>query len=142
MDAVRSVMVSLPVRNLRVSAAFFAELGFTFSPGDSGPGTACMVIDENVSVLLVAAERYRDQVNGDAGCTGSSGEILLRLSAGSEREVDEMVMRAIVAGARPWPLAEDRPAYSGSFLDPDGHLWQVTCTCGQARQVSAAAAAA
>lgn len=35
----RSITMSLPVRNLRVSEAFFAELGFTFSPGRSGPDT-------------------------------------------------------------------------------------------------------
>jgi hypothetical protein len=37
MSAVRSVTVTLPVRNLRVSTAFFAELGFTSSQGISAP---------------------------------------------------------------------------------------------------------
>lgn len=123
----RSITVTLPVGNPRVSAAFFAELGFTVGLGASGPDTARLVIDENISVLLMAAERYRDRVSGDASCAGSGGEVLLCLSAGSEREVDEIVMKAIVAGGRPWPVADDRPACSGSFLDPDGHLWQVTC---------------
>lgn len=141
MTAMRSIMVSLPVRNLKVSAAFFAELGFMFSPELSGPGTVCLRIDQNISVLLTAAERYRDRVNGDADCTGSGGEALLCLSAGSEREVDEIVMKAVIAGGRPWPLADERPVYSGSFLDPDGHLWQVTCPREQARQEPAVTAA-
>jgi predicted lactoylglutathione lyase len=135
MTAMRSITVSLPVRNLKVSAAFFAELGFTVSPERSGPGTVCLVIDQNISVLLMPAEHYRDRVNGDASCTGSGGEALLCLSADSEREVDETVMKAVIAGGRPWPLAADqRPVYSGSFLDPDGHLWQVTCSRERARQ--------
>ncbi len=138
----RSVMVNLPVRNLRVSAAFFAELGFMPSPGACGPDTACLVIDQNITVMLTAAERYRDRVNCDASCTGSAGEVLLCLSADSEQEVDELLMKAIVAGARPWPLVDGRPVYSGSFLDPDGHLWQVACPRQQARQATAAATVA
>lgn len=137
----RSITVSLPVRNVKVSAAFFAGLGFTFSPELSGPDTAWMMIDQNISVLLTAAERYRDQVNGDARCTGSGGEALLCLSADSEREVDEIVMKAVIAGGRPWPIADERPVYSGSFLDPDGHLWQVTCPREQAREEPAVIAA-
>ena len=137
----RSITVSLPVRNLKVSAAFFAELGFTVSPELSGPGTACLVIDQNISVLLMSAEHYRDRVNGDASCTGSGGEALLCLSADSEREVDEIVMKAVIAGGRPWPLADQRPVYSGSFLDPDGHLWQATCPRERARQEPSVTAA-
>lgn len=130
----RSITVSLPVRNLRVSTAFFAELGFTFSPELSGPDTACLTIDQNISVLLMTAERYRERVYDDASCAGSGGEVLLRLSASSEREVDEIVMKAVIAGGRPWPVAAERPACSRSFLDPDGHLWQVTCPREQASQ--------
>ena len=137
----RSITVSLPVRNLRVSAAFFAELGFTVSPELSGPGTVCLRIDQNISVLLTPAEHYRDRVNGDASCTGSWGEALLCLSADSEREVDEIVVKAVIAGGRPWPLAEERLVYSGSFLDPDGHLWQVTCPRARACPETAATAA-
>lgn len=135
----RSITVSLPVRNLRVSAAFFAELGFTFSLERSGPDIVCMVIDQNISVVLMAAERYQARVNDDASCTGSGGETLLCLSASSEREVDETLMKAVTAGGRPWPVADERAAYSGSFLDPDGHLWQVTCPREQARREPAAA---
>ncbi len=130
----RWITVTLPVGNLKVSTAFFAELGFTFSPELSGPDTACMVIDQNIGVLLVAADRYRARINGDADGTGSGGEVLICLSAASELEVDEIVTKAIVAGGKPWPLADEGPFYSGSFQDPDGHLWQVACPREPSRQ--------
>lgn len=137
----RSITVSLPVRNLRVSEGFFTELGFTFTPELSGPDTACMRIDTNISIVLTDAERYRDRVNDDADCRGSRGEALLCLSADSPRDVDEIVMKAVIAGGRPWPVVDDRPGHSGSFLDPDGHLWQVTCPPERARHETAATAA-
>ncbi len=127
MTTVNSVTVSLPVRNVKVSKAFFAELGFRFSPEPVTADSACLVVGGGVRVLLIAADRFRDRINGDAGDGRSAGEILISVPARSEQEVDEIVMRAIVAGGKPWPLMDDRPGYSLSFQDPDGHLWQLTC---------------
>ena len=122
-----SIMLSVPVRNLAVSRAFFTELGFMFSPELPGPGSACMVIGADVRVRLLAEDRFRDEINGDADCCRSAGEVMVCLPASSEHDVDEMVMRAIVAGGKPWPVVDERPVYSAAFLDPDGHLWQVAC---------------
>lgn len=135
-----SITVTLPVRNLRVSAAFYAGLGFALSPEASAPDTVRMMIDRNISVLLMRAARYRDLVSDDADCAGSGAEALLCLSASSEREVDAIMVKAIIAGATPWPIADDQPACSGSFLDPDGHLWQVACPREHSRAEPAAAA--
>ena len=118
--------MSLPVRNLNVTRAFFAELGFRFSPGSSGADSACLVVGRGVRVLLLAAERFRDQISGETG-SGPAAGLLISVPVGSEQEVDEIVMRAIVAGAKPWPVVDERPVYSGSFQDPDGHLWQIAC---------------
>lgn len=123
----RSIMMSLPVRNPEVSRAFFAELGFAFCQETSAHDATCVVIDDKVRVLLISQDQYRYHINDDMTESGSAGQILIRLSATSPREVDELVMRAIVAGGRPWPLAEEGPDYSGSFQDPDGYLWQVVC---------------
>ena len=137
----RSITMSLPVRNPGVSRWFFTELGFSFCPEMSGPDSACVVIDDNVRVLLVAEDRFRDQVNCDMDEAGSCGRVLISLSASSRREVDEVVMRAIVAGAKPWPLVDDGHGYSGSFQDPDGHLWRISCPPSPAELADAVPAA-
>lgn len=129
-----SITISMPVRNLRVSMAFFSQLGLAFGPEPSGPDSACLMIDENVQVLLVEHGRYRDHVNGEISQEGCVGEVLISLPATTERQVDEIVMRAIMAGAQPWPVVDERPVYSGSFRDPDGHLWQVACPRQPTRQ--------
>jgi predicted lactoylglutathione lyase len=122
----RTICVSLPVRNLAVSKAFFAELGFTFSRECSGEGTACIIVDRNIYVMLVAEDRFRDAVDGEIrGATAGAGLVTGR-SAGSAREVDETVAKAIAMGGKPWPIMEERPVCSGSFQDLDGHVWQLT----------------
>jgi len=123
----RTIRVSLPVRSLQVSKAFFAELGFTFSPEPSGGQTACMLIDRNIVVTLVAEDRFRDRAGGDVDTAGAAARFVISLSAGSEQEVDQTVVKAITAGGKPWPIIEDSHVYSGSFQDLDGHVWQLTC---------------
>ena len=122
----RTICVSLPVRNLQVSRAFYAELGFTFSPELSGDETACMIVDPNIRVMLVAEERFRDSAAGEIRQATASAGFVTCLSAGSRQEVDQTVVKALAAGGKPWPIVEERPVYSGSFQDLDGHVWQLT----------------
>lgn len=129
----QSITVTLPVRNLRISLAFFAELGFTAQPELSGPDSACLVIGENVRILLLAEEIFQDRVNGDLSHAGCTGKVMISVPADSDRQVDEIVTRAIVAGGRPWPVADDRHDYSGSFQDPDGNIWQLASARQPAR---------
>jgi uncharacterized protein len=125
--AMRTIHFSLPVRDLQTSRAFFADLGFTFSPERSGCETACMTVAGNVFVTLAAAEWFRGRIDADVSPEAGRGGFVISLSAGSEQEVDDIVAKAISAGAKPAPIMEDRPVYSGSFQDLDGHIWQLTC---------------
>jgi uncharacterized protein len=123
----RTINISLSVRNLPRSTAFFADLGFTFSPERPGRETASMVVAESTCVTLMSEEWFRGRIDGDISHDTGGGGFVINLSAGSEQEVDDIVAKAIYAGAKPWPILEDRPVYSGSFQDLDGHIWQLTC---------------
>ncbi|HYZ57197.1 MAG TPA: hypothetical protein VE733_27350 [Streptosporangiaceae bacterium] len=121
----RTIFVSLPVRNMAVSKAFFSELGFTFRPELCGNEIACMIVDRNIHVMLVAEDRFRDSVDSEMRHATASTGFVTSLSAGSEQEVDQTVTKAIAAGGKPWPIVEECPVYSGSFQDLDGHVWQL-----------------
>jgi hypothetical protein len=123
----RTICLTLPVRNLQVSKAFFAELGFTFSPAPAGADTVCMTIDQNIFVMLVAEDWFRARAGGEILPAGTGARVVTGVSVGSQQEVDQTVAKAIAAGGQPWPIIEDRPVYSGSFADLDGHVWQLTC---------------
>jgi predicted lactoylglutathione lyase len=132
------ITMSLPVRNLAVSRAFFAELGFRFAPGPPDADSACLVLDEDVRILLVAEDRFRDRMNKDASHGESAGDVLISVPAQSEQAADEIVMRAIIAGGKPWPVVAERSVHGGRFQDPDGYLWQVTLPAGARRAEPAA----
>ena len=84
-----------------------------------------MLVDQNIYMMLVAEDRFRAAVDGETRPTTTAPGFVTGLSAGSAREVDETVAKAIAAGGKPWPIMKDRPVCSGSFQDPDGHVWQL-----------------
>jgi predicted lactoylglutathione lyase len=122
----RMIFVNLPVKDLTSSKAFFAQLGFEFNREFSDDSCACMVVDQNIYVMLLVEERFRDFINGEISDAASATEVINCLSADSRQQVDELVARAISAGGKPWrPAIEEGPMYGGSFQDLDGHVWEL-----------------
>jgi uncharacterized protein len=122
----RMIFVNLPVKSVRESRAFFGRLGFDFNPEFSDDDVLCMVVDDNIFVMLLEEGRFRDFVNGDVADAHTTTEVLTCLSAGSRAEIDETVRAAIEAGGKPWkePMARG-PMYGHSFQDLDGHVWEL-----------------
>jgi predicted lactoylglutathione lyase len=122
----RMIFVNLPVKDLGASQAFFTELGFAFNADFSDGQAACMVVDQNIFVMLLVAQRFADFVTGEISDASTATEVITGLSADSREQVDELVARAIAAGGKPWkPSVEDGPMYGGSFQDLDGHVWEL-----------------
>ena len=122
----RMIFVNLPVKSVRESRTFFGRLGFDFNPEFSDDDVLCMVVDDNIFVMLLEEGRFRDFVNGDVADAHTTTEVLTCLSAGSRAEIDATVRAAIEAGGRPWkePM-EQGPMYGHSFQDLDGHVWEL-----------------
>jgi predicted lactoylglutathione lyase len=122
----RMIFVNLPVKDLEASRGFFTALDFEFNPDFSDDSAACMVVDENIYVMLLVEERFRDFINDEIADATSTTESITCLSADSKEQVDELVQKAIDAGGKAWkPTMEEGPMYGGSFQDLDGHVWEL-----------------
>ena len=122
----RMIFLNLPVQNVKASRAFFGALGFTFNEQFSNENTTAMVVEENIIVMLLEHARFRDFITGEIADPAKGKEVLICLSAGSRAEVDETKAKALAAGGRPWMPAQDHGfMYGDSFLDLDGHVWEV-----------------
>jgi uncharacterized protein len=122
----RMIFVNLPVKNLPASQTFFTEIGFEFNPAFSDDTAACMIVDQNIFVMLLVEDRFKDFINGDISDATRTTEVLTCLSADSREHVDETIAKALAAGGKPWqPTLEEGPMYGGSFQDPDGHVWEL-----------------
>ena len=122
----RMIFVNLPIKDVKASRAFFGALGFTFNEQFCSENTACMVVEENIFVMLLEHARFRDFIKGEISDTAKGVEVLTCLSAGSRAEVEDTVGKALAAGGQPWMPPQDHGfMYGSSFRDLDGHVWEV-----------------
>lgn len=119
----RKVFVNLPVEDLDRSVRFFTGLGFTFNPQFTDDRAAAMVVNEDAFVMLLV-EDFFTTFTGQP--VPSAKEVVIALSADSPAEVDDLVARALAGGGtRAQDRITDGPMYGWSFLDPDGHHWEL-----------------
>ena len=123
----RQVFINLPIKNMEKSQAFFKSLGFSFNPQFTNAQGACMVLSEDHSYVMLLVESFFQGFTKKAIADASkSTEVLIALSCASRAEVDEMVSKALAAGATaPNPQQDHGFMYSHGFTDLDDHVWEV-----------------
>ncbi|GAA0628416.1 VOC family protein [Kutzneria viridogrisea] len=120
----RMIFVNLPVRDLAASKEFFTGLGFGFNEDYCDDSAACMVVEDNVFVMLLTEQRFSEFAPGEIADPDST-EVLLCLSCASRQEVDDLAERAAASGGRVTRTLEQGPMYGRSFTDLDGHCWEL-----------------
>jgi len=122
----RMIFVNLPVKDLEASKRFFTSLGFPLNNQFADETCASVVIEENITVMLLTHEKFGQFVTGEIGDPAKATSSLFCLSASSREEVDGFLSKALAAGAKPWKPAMDYGSMYGiSFQDPEGHVWEV-----------------
>lgn len=121
----RMIFVNLPVADLAKARAFYEAIGFTNNPQFSDDTSACMVLTEVISVMLLTHAKWRTFTTRPIPPTGSS-EVMLAISCDSRAAVDAMNDAAAAHGG----TADINPKqdlgfmYNRNLADPDGHVWE------------------
>lgn len=119
----RVSLITLGVADLSQARAFYGSLGWRTraEPGDD-------VVFFQAGCLIVALWD-RDKLAEDSGVLdgGGWGGVTLAYNVDSPDSVDEVLAEAAAAGARIARKGAETfwGGYSGVFLDPDGHPWEV-----------------
>jgi hypothetical protein len=119
----RVSLITLGVSDLARSRVFYEGLGWTTraAPGDD-------VVFFQAGCLVVALWS-REQLAEDSGVSdgGGWGGVTLAYNVRSPAEVDATLLEAEAAGATipRRGAATFWGGYSGVFVDPDGHPWEV-----------------
>lgn len=120
------IFVNLPVKDVEKSREFFAKLGYPHNPQFTDANAASIVISEDIYAMLLAEPFFKTFTKKDIADTGKSTEAILALSAESKQQVDEIMRKALEAGAtEPRDPQNESFMYGRSFEDLDGHLWEV-----------------
>lgn len=121
-----TIYMNLPVRDLEASKMFFASLGYGFDTRFTDEGAACMVVSDTINAMLLTHEKFREFTPNAVADTSRVTEVLMAITMDSKDEVDALMGRALAAGATETrPPLDNGFAYSRSYADPDGHIWEV-----------------
>ena len=119
------IFVNLPVKDLNRSVEFFTKLGYKFNPQFTDKNATCMIVGENIFVMLLVEEFFKTFTPKPIVDAKSGTEVLVALSAESRDHVNRIVETALAAGAREFRDPADHGfMYQRSFEDLDGHIWE------------------
>jgi hypothetical protein len=120
----RVSLVTLGVADIERSRRFYED-GLGWKRGNKEESVVFFQLPGSILALWSRASLAEDAGLPEAG--SGFGGIALAYNARSREDVDAVLSEAEAAGARiPKRAAETSwGGYSGYFLDPDGHVWEV-----------------
>ena len=122
----RKMFVNLPVKDLKKSIGFFTKLGFTFNPQFTDETATCMIVSEDIFVVLLTHDKFKSFTPKAICDATKSTEVLVCLSCESRENVDDMVRQAVDAGGTTYNQPQDHGfMYGHGFQDLDGHIWEL-----------------
>ena len=122
----RKIFVNLPIKSMERSQAFFKSLGFSFNPQFTNDKGACMVVADDIFVMLLVEPFFQTFTRKPIADATKTTEAILCLSCDSRAEVDDFVKKALAAGGTaPNPPQDHGFMYGHGFTDLDGHIWEL-----------------
>jgi len=119
----RVSLITLGVTDLSRARGFYEELGWTTGadPDDD------VVFFQTGEAVLAIWDRARLAADSAVENAPGWGGVTLALNLASPAEVDAVIEEARAAGAEVGrePAETFWGGYSGIFLDPDGHPWEI-----------------
>jgi predicted lactoylglutathione lyase len=122
----RKIFVNLPIKDMARTRAFFDALGFSFNPQFTNEQGACMVVADDIFVMLLVEPFFQTFIKKPISDAKQATEVLVCLSCDSREEVDSLVKKALAAGGTAPNAPQDHGfMYAHGFEDLDGHIWEL-----------------
>jgi predicted lactoylglutathione lyase len=120
------IFVNLPAKDLNKTIEFFTKLGFKFNPQFTDENATCMIVGEDIFVMLLVEKFFKTFTKKEICDTSKNTEVIVALSVEGREKVDQMINRAIEAGGRESREPQDHGwMYGRSFEDINGHIWEL-----------------
>jgi uncharacterized protein len=122
----RISLVTLGVRDLAASTAFYQALGWPLSPA-SVPGEVSFFNTAGGLLGLFGHDALAEDAGMEPTPPPAFRGMSVAINLESRADVDRAFEQVAAAGGRivKAPERTDWGGYSGYFADPDGHLWEV-----------------
>ena len=127
----RMMFVNLLVADLGRSEAFFRGLGFEFNEQFTDENATCMILGDNLFVMLLVEKFFSSFTSKTITNTTKSNEVLTCVACSSREQVDTLVAKARAGGAKVPRQAQDHGfMYAHGYEDLDGHTWELVHMTG------------
>jgi predicted lactoylglutathione lyase len=122
----KKIFVNLPVRGPKKSMDFFRKLGFIFNPQFIDQTPACMIVREDIYVMLLTENKFKIFTPKPIADAIKNAEVLMYFSVASRDEVNEMVRKPVSAVGTTYKEPQDYGfMYGHGFQDLDWHIWEL-----------------
>jgi predicted lactoylglutathione lyase len=119
------IFLNLPVKDVAAAQRFYTGLGYSINPQFTGENSACMVISEHITAMLLAEPHFKEFTTNEIAAANTT-EVIIALSAESRAAVDEVADKALATGGSEPKAPQDHGfMYVRTFTDPDGHHWEL-----------------
>jgi predicted lactoylglutathione lyase len=126
------IFINLPVKDLKRSVDFFTKLGYEFNPTFTNESGTCLILGENLFVMLLVEKFFATFTHKTIADTSKSTEVLTCVSCDSREQVDKIVAAARAAGAQVPREPQDHGfMYGHGYEDLDGHTWELVYMSGE-----------
>ena len=120
------IFVNLPAKDLNKTIDFFTKLGFTFNPQFTDENATCMIVGEDIFVMLLVEKFFKTFTRKEICNTTKDTEVIVALSTESREKVDQIINKVIEAGGKESREPQDYGwMYGRGSQDIDGHLWEI-----------------
>lgn len=123
----RPLFTHLQVEDVERSLEFFKQLGIPVDPLFSDDRIACLKPNEECFVFLLPEEGFRPFTTKEPCDPRTHTEVFTSLVVETREELDELMEKALAAGALPSTEAIEvgELKYARTFQDLDGHVWEL-----------------
>jgi uncharacterized protein len=123
---VTKIFINLPVKDLNNTIDFFTKLGFKFNPQFTDENATCMIVGEDIFVMLLVEKFFKTFTKKEICDTSKDTEVIVALSVESREKVDQMINKALESGGKESSEPQDHGwMYGRSFEDINKHLWEI-----------------
>jgi predicted lactoylglutathione lyase len=126
----KSVFINLPVKDVAAARSFYEKAGFSINSEMSNDQNFVVVIDDNIMLMMVAHDFFKQNVKRDIADTATYAEVGIAIQVADEAEVNKIVEAAIAAGAVSQGEVSEEFMISRGFTDLDGHRLDILCMKG------------
>lgn len=122
----KKIFVNLPVADLKKSMDFYTQVGFTNNPAFTDDTAACMVLTDEIYVMLLTHDKFSQFSDKKIIDAKTSSGVINSVMVDTLAEMNTMADAALKAGGGEPSAPKDYGfMQQRSFTDLDGNHWEV-----------------